>query len=135
VTTIADRDAPYYQPSLPDIGHQILPYWSYYQFNNWWIIISYVFVFIRFIPQADIRITVFRRWFFVQGLMFGMRCISIYVTSLTVPQPGCITNITELKTPAVEAFYVMFGIHSTCGDVLFSGHTVACKYLFIINYY
>jgi hypothetical protein len=133
VTTIADRIAPYYQPSLPDIGHKILPYWSYYEVNNWWIITAYVFVFIRFLPQSTIRITVFRRWFFVQALMFGMRSISIYVTSLTVPQPGCITNITELKTPAVEAFYVMIGLHSTCGDVLFSGHTVACKCLFIIH--
>ncbi len=127
VTTIADRIAPYYQAALPDIGHQILPYWYYFQVNNYWIIIAYVFIFIRFLPQSDIRITVFRRWFFVQGLMFGMRSISIYVTSLTVPQPGCITNITSLATPAVEAFYVIIGLHSTCGDVLFSGHTVACK--------
>jgi hypothetical protein len=133
VTTIADRIAPYYQPALPDIGHKILPYWYYYQVNNYWIIIAYVFIFIRFLPQSDIRVTVFRRWFFVQALMFGMRSISIYVTSLTVPQPGCVTNITALATPAVEAFYVMFGIRSTCGDVLFSGHTVACKYLFVLN--
>ncbi|CAF2607197.1 unnamed protein product [Rotaria sp. Silwood2] len=125
VTTIADRIAPYYRPALPDIGHKLLPYWSYFQINNYMIIIAYVFIFIRFLPQSDIRVTVFRRWFFVQGVMFGMRSISIYVTSLTVPQPGCITNITELATPPVEAFYVMFGIRSTCGDVLFSGHTVA----------
>lgn len=131
VTTIADRIAPYYQPALPDIGHRILPYWFYYQFNNWWVVTSYAFVLIRFIPQADIRVTVFRRWFFVQGLMFGMRSISIYVTSLTVPQPGCITNKSELATPALEAIYVMFGVHATCGDVLFSGHTVGCKEKFI----
>ena len=130
VTTIADRIAPYYQPALPDIGHKILPYWYYYQVNNYWIIIAYVFIFIRFLPQADIRVTVFRRWFFVQGLMFGMRSISIYVTSLTVPQPGCVTNVTSLATPAVEAFYVIAGIHATCGDVLFSGHTVARKISF-----
>ena len=127
VTTIADRIAPYFQPALPDIGHKLLPYWPYFQINNYWIVISYVFVFIRFVPQSDIRVTVFRRWFFVQGIMFGMRSISIYVTSLTVPQPGCTTNITALATPAVEAFYVMIGLHSTCGDVLFSGHTVARK--------
>lgn len=128
VTTIADRVAPYFQPALPDIGHKLLPYWTYFQINNYMIIAAYVFVFIRFLPQADIRVTVFRRWFFVQALMFGMRSISIYVTSLTVPQPGCSTNITALATPAVEAFYVMVGLHSTCGDVLFSGHTVARKY-------
>jgi len=133
VTTIADRVAPYYQPALPDIGHKILPYWSYFQVNNYLIIIAYVFVFIRFLPQSDIRITVFRRWVFVQGIMFGMRSISIFVTSLTVPQPGCIPNITELATPAVEAFYVIAGIHNTCGDVLFSGHTVACKVFFVID--
>ncbi|CAF0849696.1 unnamed protein product [Adineta ricciae] len=125
VTTIADRIAPYYQAALPDVGHKLLPYWTYYQVNNYTIIVAYVFVFIRFLPQSDIRITVFRRWFFVQGLMFGMRSISIYITSLTVPQPGCITNVTALATPAVEAFYVIVGIHATCGDVLFSGHTVA----------
>ena len=127
VTTIADRVAPYFQPALPDIGHKLLPYWTYFQMNNYWIIAAYVVVFIRFIPQSDIRITVFRRWFFLQGIMFGMRSISIYVTSLTVPQPGCTPNISSLATPAVEAFYVMFGLHATCGDVLFSGHTVACK--------
>ncbi|CAF4951176.1 unnamed protein product, partial [Rotaria sp. Silwood1] len=57
--------------------------------------------------------------------MFGMRSISIYVSSLTVSQSGCITNITELATPPVAAFYVTVGIRSTCEDVLFSGHTVA----------
>ena len=133
VTTIADRIAPYSQPALPDIGHSILPYWYYFQVNNYFIIVAYVFVFIRFLPQSDIRITVFRRWFFVQGIMFGMRSISIYVTSLTVPQPDCVTNITSLATPAVEAFYVIVGLHATCGDVLFSGHTVACKFLIIVN--
>jgi len=129
VTTIADRVAPYLQPALPDVGHKWLPYWTYFQVNNYWIIIAYVFIFIRFLPQSDICITVFRRWFFVQGIMFGMRSISIYVTSLTVPQPGCTTNITALASPPIEAFYVMIGLHSTCGDVLFSGQTVAREYL------
>ena len=52
VTTIADRIAPYFQPALPDIGHKLLPYWPYFQINNYWIIISYVFIFIRFLPQS-----------------------------------------------------------------------------------
>ena len=54
-----------------------------------------------------------------------MRSISIYVTSLSVPLPGC--NTTAVGSPPVEAFYIMFLIHATCGDVLFSGHTVTCK--------
>ncbi|CAF3698909.1 unnamed protein product, partial [Rotaria sp. Silwood1] len=125
VTTIADRIAPYYRPALPDIDHKLLSYWSYFQINNYLIIIAYIFIFVRFLPQSDIRVTVFRRWFFLQDVMFGMCSISIYVSSLTVSQSGCITNITELATPPVEAFYVMVGIRSTCEDVLFSGHTVA----------
>jgi hypothetical protein len=57
-----------------------------------------------------------------------MRSISIFVTSLSVPLPGC--NTTAVGSPPIEAFYIMSLIHATCGDVLFSGHTVTCKISF-----
>jgi len=121
----ADRNSPYWLPALPDIGHKLLPYWTYYPINNYYLLTAFVLVIIRYICQPDIRLIVFRRWLFIQALMFIMRSISIYVTSLSVPLPGC--NTTAVGSPPVEAFYIMFLIHSTCGDVLFSGHTVTCK--------
>ena len=120
-----DRNAPYWIPALPDIGHRLLPYWTYFSINNYYLLVASVSVFLRYVFQRDVRIIVFRRWLFVQALMFLMRSISIYVTSLSVPLPGC--NTTAVGTPPVEAFYIMFLIHSTCGDVLFSGHTVTRK--------
>lgn len=122
----ADRNSPYWLPALPDIGHNLLPYWTYFSINNYYILVAFISVIIRYIFQRDIRLLVFRRWIFLQGVMFIMRSISIYVTSLSVPLPGC--NTTAVGSPPVEAFYIMFLIHTTCGDVLFSGHTVTCKY-------
>ncbi|CAF1174936.1 unnamed protein product [Adineta steineri] len=118
----ADRNSPGWIPALPDIGHRLLPYWTYFQINNYYLLTSFVLVIIRYIFQRDIRLIVFRRWLFIQAILFFMRSISIYVTSLSVPLPGC--NTTATGSPPVEAFYIMFLIHETCGDVLFSGHTV-----------
>jgi len=125
----ADRNSPYWLPALPDIGHKLLPYWSYYSINNYFLLTAFVLVIIRYIFQSDIRLIVFRRWLFLQAVMFIMRSISIYVTSLSVPLPGC--NTTAVGSPPIEAFYIMSLIHATCGDVLFSGHTVTCKISFL----
>jgi len=121
----ADRNSPHGLPALPDIGHKLLPYWTYFSINNYYLLTAMILVIIRYVFQRDVRIIVFRRWLFLQAIMFIMRSISIYVTSLSVPLPGC--NTTAVGSPPVEAFYIMFLIHSTCGDVLFSGHTVTCK--------
>ncbi|CAF2535533.1 unnamed protein product [Rotaria sp. Silwood2] len=117
-----DRNSPYWIPALPDVGHNLLPYWTYFPINNYYLLTAFISVIIRYIFQRDVRLIVFRRWFFLQAVMFIMRSISIYVTSLSVPLPGC--NTTAVGSPPVEAFYIMFLIHTTCGDVLFSGHTV-----------
>ncbi|CAF1264619.1 unnamed protein product [Didymodactylos carnosus] len=122
VQVIADRHSPNQLPPLPDIGHKILPYWTYFPINNYILFIIFISVIVRYIFQSNIRLIVFRRWFFIQGLMFCMRSISIYITALSIPLPGC--NTTALGSPEVEAFYIMITVHSTCGDVMFSGHTV-----------
>ncbi|CAF1085000.1 unnamed protein product [Didymodactylos carnosus] len=122
VQVIADRQSPNELPPLPDIGHKILPYWSYFQVNNYLLFTIFISVIIRYIFQSNIRLIVFRRWLFIQGLMFCMRSFSIYITALSVPQPGC--NTTAVGSPEIEAFYIMLTIHATCGDVMFSGHTV-----------
>jgi hypothetical protein len=118
----ADRNSPNWLPALPDIGHKLLPYWTFYSINNYYLLAAFVLVIIRYIFQRDIRLIVLRRWLFLQAVMFIMRSISIYVTSLSVPLPGC--NTTAVGSPPIEAFYIMAMIHATCGDVLFSGHTV-----------
>jgi hypothetical protein len=121
----ADRNSPFWLPALPDIGHKLLPYWSYYSINNYYLLCSFVLVIIRYVFQRDIRLIVLRRWLFLQAILFIMRSISIFVTSLSVPLPGC--NTTAVGSPPIEAFYIMSLVHATCGDVLFSGHTVTCK--------
>ena len=78
----ADRNSPNWLPALPDIGHNLLPFWSFYAINNYYLLTSFVLVIIRYVFQSDIRLIVFRRWLFLQALMFIMRSISIYVTSL-----------------------------------------------------
>ncbi|CAF0906681.1 unnamed protein product [Adineta steineri] len=118
----ADRNSPFWMPALPDIGHKLLPYWTFYSINNYYLLTAFISVIIRYIFQRDIRLIVFRRWLFLQAVMFIMRSISIYVTSLSVPLPGC--NTTAVGSPPIEAFYIMSLVHATCGDVLFSGHTV-----------
>ena len=121
----ADRNSPYWLSALPDIGHKLIPYWTYYAVNNYYLLASFVLVIIRYVFQRDIRLIVLRRWLFLQAVMFIMRSISIFVTSLSVPLPGC--NTTAVGSPPIEAFYIMTLVHATCGDVLFSGHTVTCK--------
>lgn len=121
----ADRNSPYWLPALPDIGHKLLPYFTFYSINNYYLLASFVLVIIRYIFQRDIRLIVLRRWLFLQAVLFIMRSISIFVTSLSVPLPGC--NTTAVGSPPIEAFYIMSLVHATCGDVLFSGHTVTCE--------
>ncbi|CAF3824647.1 unnamed protein product [Rotaria magnacalcarata] len=101
----ADQNIPYWLPTLPDIGHNLLPYCTYFQINNHYISIAFILVIIRYIFQRDIRLIVFRRWFFLQAV---------------------ICNTIAVGSPSIEAFYIMFFIHTTCGDVLFSVHTITC---------
>jgi hypothetical protein len=127
----ADRNSPFWLQALPDIGHKLLPYFTFYSINNYYLITAFVLVIIRYIFQRDVRLIVLRRWLFLQAVMFIMRSISIFVTSLSVPLPGC--NTTAVGSPPIEAFYIMAMIHSTCGDVLFSGHTVTCNLIEILQ--
>ncbi|CAF4778637.1 unnamed protein product, partial [Rotaria sp. Silwood1] len=69
----ADRNSPYWIPALPDIGHNLLPYLTHFSINNYYLLTAFILVIVRYIFQRDIRLIVFRRWFFIQAILFVMR--------------------------------------------------------------
>ncbi|CAG0893858.1 unnamed protein product [Darwinula stevensoni] len=81
------------------------------------------------------RWIVFRRVFFIMGLLYLMRSITFFVTVLPVANPNYKCNPqSNDTTPAVILQRVVYlctgfglsisGHHTYCGDYIFSGHTM-----------
>lgn len=108
----------------------------------------------------DFRFILLRRFFALSGTVFLLRCVTMLITSLSVPgahlqcQPrnsdmAVPKNIYKELTTKISQAYVIWrgagmsiqGVR-TCGDYMFSGHTVAltmlnffiteCKYTILL---
>jgi hypothetical protein len=134
--TIVERKArgKDYTP-LPDLGYSLLPHIqgtkSYVP--DGMLTTAIVVTIIYFAWRPQLREKVFRRLLFLCAFLFLMRAVSISVTILDPPPNDCVTNIEY--SVAVEGFLVMFGIHHTCADLVFSGHTVHLTILALIWQY
>ncbi len=84
------------------------------------------------------RMILLRRMFSLAGTVFLLRCITMLITSMSVPgiHLECSARpYGDLKAKLRQAFRIWFGMGlslrgvRSCGDYMFSGHTVALTML------
>ncbi|XP_029204203.2 sphingomyelin synthase-related protein 1-like [Acropora millepora] len=132
-------------PPLPDIVLDNVPLipWAFEMCEVTALILSVVLAIVIFLHKH--RIIVVRRLAALCGTVFLLRCVTMFVTSLSVPGihlecSGKLYGDTWAKIQ--RAFVILFGFGlsvngvRTCGDYMFSGHTVSITLLnFFISEY
>ena len=116
-----DEMNPGYDKILPDVGFMTLPI-----LENEWISDVYIhalliaaFIRVSFTKYTE---TAFRRFFWISGFLYIFRSFTISFTILPTPYAGC--TLQKHENPLLVALKVISGQHSTCGDVMYSGHTM-----------
>ncbi|XP_050432087.1 sphingomyelin synthase-related protein 1-like [Adelges cooleyi] len=142
-------------PPLPDIFLDNVPYisWAFHMCELTGTVLCFVWLTVLLFHKH--RFILLRRFFALCGTVFLLRCITMIITSLSVP--GTHLECTPRTKPAylddgnfvgemiykMQQAYVIWrgagmsiqGVR-TCGDYMFSGHTVALTMLnfFITEY-
>ncbi|GFQ90259.1 sphingomyelin synthase-related protein 1 [Trichonephila clavata] len=132
-------------PPLPDIFLDNIPYmpWAFSMCELTGIILFLIWMAILFFHKH--RFILLRRMFSLFGSVFLLRCITMIITSLSVPGKHLeckARSYGEWRDKIRTAFLIWLGggmsIQGvrTCGDYMFSGHTVALTLLnfFITEY-
>jgi hypothetical protein len=102
---------------LPFITPEQAPRLADYYLLTWGIISV-----IRFLFCGVTFLTLARRYLFLHSIIFLLRGLSIAMTILPNPYPGCVAQLNS--NVIVAGFLIMFGANYTCMDVFFSGHSV-----------
>ncbi|XP_029926341.1 sphingomyelin synthase-related protein 1-like isoform X2 [Myripristis murdjan] len=132
-------------PPLPDIFLDSVPRipWAFAMAEACGLILCYIFLLIVLLHKH--RSILFRRLCSLMGTVFLLRCFTMFVTSLSVPGQHlqCSSKMygdTWGKIQRALAIWSGFGmtltgVH-TCGDYMFSGHTVVLTMLnfFVTEY-
>ncbi|XP_068711806.1 sphingomyelin synthase-related protein 1-like isoform X1 [Montipora foliosa] len=132
-------------PPLPDIVLDNVPLipWAFEMCEVTALILTVVMAIVMFFHKH--RLIVVRRMAALCGTVFLLRCVTMFVTSLSVPGihlecSGKLYGDTWAKIQ--RAFVILFGFGlsvngvRTCGDYMFSGHTVTITLLnFFISEY
>lgn len=118
----ADARNPGSDKILPDIGFETLPHYM----NDFMITDIYVYGWLlitlwRLYYTGNFELAL-RRFFWISGTLYIIRGFTITFTVLPTPYTGCQPRIHEI--PLLAAVKIVFGNLSTCGDVLYSGHTM-----------
>lgn len=129
---------------LPDLIHDLVPpltdtkvpYMGGLTLNAFpeMIIGVIVGITVIFIAASKHRSFILRRVFVIYASLMALRCVCILITSLPDPHPACqvatpgtheiaALDLRELVVRALVLF-VPVGDHFTCGDMVFSGHTM-----------
>ena len=127
---IADRKNPGPINALPDFGFDILPYLPYYNLADIYVHLYLVLVLIYLFFICDHFQTAMRRFLWVMGTLYLLRSFTITFTILPTPFEGCELPLgdSQHRIMSESLFSIAFKIitlrYSTCGDVLYSGHTM-----------
>lgn len=118
----ADARNPGSDKILPDVGFETLPHYV----NNFMVTDIYVYgwltiTLVRLYYTGYFEIGL-RRFFWICGTLYILRGFTITFTVLPTPYTGCQPHAHEI--PLLTAVKIVFGNLSTCGDVLYSGHTM-----------
>ncbi|GMT04369.1 hypothetical protein PENTCL1PPCAC_26543 [Pristionchus entomophagus] len=132
-------------PPLPDIVLDNLPLipWAFQMCEMIGVVLCTVWFIILFFHRH--RVVIARRMFSLVGTVFLLRCVTMMITSLSVPgvHLECrAKNHGSLWEKMIEAYHIWsnFGMSiqgvRSCGDYMFSGHTTAITLLnhFITEY-
>ncbi|CAD5116805.1 DgyrCDS5652 [Dimorphilus gyrociliatus] len=125
-------------PPLPDIVLDNLPYipWAFDLCEFCGAFLMFLLVLILFFHKH--RFIIMRRLFAISGTIFLLRCITMLITSLSVPGAHlqCAPkSYGDLWAKLNRAFVISKGFGMslqgvrTCGDYMFSGHTVVITIL------
>uniref|UniRef100_A0A8C7NSR6 Sphingomyelin synthase-related protein 1 n=1 Tax=Oncorhynchus mykiss TaxID=8022 RepID=A0A8C7NSR6_ONCMY len=128
-------------PPLPDIFLDSVPRipWAFAMAEACGLILVYIFLLVLLLHKH--RSIILRRLCSLIGTVFLLRCVTMFVTSLSVPGQHlqCSSKMygdTWSKVQRVLAIWSGFGMTlngvDTCGDYMFSGHTVV---LTILNFF
>ncbi|KAM6956383.1 sphingomyelin synthase-related protein 1-like [Aplochiton taeniatus] len=128
-------------PPLPDIFLDSVPRipWAFAMAEACGLILCYIVILILLLHKH--RSIVFRRLCSLMGTVFLLRCFTMFVTSLSVPGQHlqCASKMygdTWGKLQRALAIWSGFGMSltgvHTCGDYMFSGHTVVIT---ILNFF
>ncbi|XP_033108256.1 sphingomyelin synthase-related protein 1-like isoform X2 [Anneissia japonica] len=132
-------------PPLPDIFLDSVPMipWAFQACEMCGLILAGIFTLTIFLHKH--RFIVLRRCFALLGTVFLLRCVTMFVTSLSVPgiHLQCSGKVYgDIWTKLKRTFEISFGLGMsltgvhTCGDYMFSGHTVCLTMwnMFITEY-
>ncbi|KAF5291709.1 hypothetical protein FQR65_LT11402 [Abscondita terminalis] len=139
-------------PPLPDIFLDNVPLipWAFDMCEITGTILFTIWSMVLFFHKH--RFILMRRFFALSGTVFLLRCVTMLITSLSVPgahlqcRPKNITSqdnvFSDIAVKVSQAYVIWSGAGlsiqgvRTCGDYMFSGHTVALTMLnfFITEY-
>lgn len=137
-------------PPLPDIFLDNVPHipWAFHMCE--WTGTVLLFIWLSVLLVHKHRFILLRRFFALSGTVFLLRCITMLITSLSVPgthldcnpRPSGAEGKFDIFGKMSAAYHIWKGAGMsiqgvrTCGDYMFSGHTVALTMLnfFITEY-
>lgn len=112
-----------YTSPLYDIGFSTLPHLNHSDLSDYYLNTLIAIVVLKTLVSLKLAdfLVVARRHFFMHGVVFLLRSLSIAVTVLPNPFSHCKPQVYSYA----NALQVMRGVQKTCFDVLFSGHSAA----------
>uniref|UniRef100_A0A0A9WX00 Sphingomyelin synthase-related 1 n=1 Tax=Lygus hesperus TaxID=30085 RepID=A0A0A9WX00_LYGHE len=140
-------------PPLPDIFLDNVPHipWAFHMCE--WTGTLLLFIWLCLLAVHKHRFILLRRFFALSGTVFLLRCVTMLITSLSVPgthldckaRPNTSSTedgFSDILFKMKAAYHIWKGAGMsiqgvrTCGDYMFSGHTVALTMLnfFITEY-
>lgn len=111
--------------TLPDLGFHLLPHVTTEHIADHWNVFMIIATFAVWFPAlGHFRARALQRFCLIQGLCFLVRSFSILITFLPNPYQSCALNPARDESFFIQGLKVMGGQRFTCGDVMYSGHSV-----------